>query len=121
VTCLVIAHPCASGYRPEHTLEAYDVAIDLGAGYIEPDLVVTADGVLVARHENELSATTDVSSRPESAHRRRTNVVDGRSATGWFVEDFSLAELKTLRARERVPSAGTSPGHRRRGLRQLRR
>lgn len=103
VSCLVIAHRGASGYRPEHTIEAYHVAIALGADYIEPDLVVTADGVLVARHENEISATTDVVDRPEFARRRRTNVVDGRTVIGWFVEDFTLAELKTLRARERLP------------------
>jgi glycerophosphoryl diester phosphodiesterase len=102
VTCLVIAHRGASGYRPEHTLEAYALAIALGTDYIEPDLVVTADGELVARHENELSATTDVGDRPEFAHRHRTNVVDGRAVSGWFVEDFTLAELKTLRARERL-------------------
>jgi glycerophosphoryl diester phosphodiesterase len=103
VTCLVIAHRGASGYRPEHTLEAYQVAIELGADYIEPDLVVTADGVLVARHGDEISATTDVGDRPEFAHRRRTNIIDGRPSTGWFVEDFTLAELQTLRARERLP------------------
>jgi glycerophosphoryl diester phosphodiesterase len=99
----VIAHRGASGYRPEHTLQAYQVAIALGADYIEPDLVVTADGVLVARHENEISATTDVSVRPEFADRRRTQIVDGKTVTGWFVEDFTLAELKTLGARERLP------------------
>ena len=103
VTCLVIAHRGASGYRPEHTLESYRLAIALGADYIEPDLVITADGALVARHENEVSASTDVAARPEFADRRRTAVVDGRSVTGWFVEDFALAELKTLRARERLP------------------
>jgi glycerophosphoryl diester phosphodiesterase len=103
VTCLVIAHRGASGYRPEHTLEAYGLAIAMGADYIEPDLVPTADGVLVARHENEISATTDIGDRPEFRHRRRTNVVDGRTMSGWFVEDFTLAELKSLRARERLP------------------
>jgi glycerophosphoryl diester phosphodiesterase len=103
VTCLVIAHRGASGYRPEHTLESYQLAIELGADYIEPDLVVTADGVLVARHENDLSATTDVRDRPEFADRRRTNVVAGRAVSGWFVEDFTLTELQTLRARERLP------------------
>ena len=103
MTCLVIAHRGASGYRPEHTLESYQVAIELGADYIEPDLVVTADGVLVARHENDLSATTDVRDRPEFAHRRRENVVCGQAVSGWFVEDFTLAELQTLRARERLP------------------
>jgi glycerophosphoryl diester phosphodiesterase len=102
VTCLVIAHRGASGYRPEHTLESYRLAIDLGADYIEPDIVITADGALVARHENEISATTDVRDRSEFAHRRRTTVVEGRSVTGWFVEDFTLSEIKTLRARERL-------------------
>ncbi len=100
-----MAHRGASGYRPEHTLESYRLAIELGADYIEPDLVITADGALVARHENEISATTDVRERPEYADRRRTTVVDGRSVTGWFVEDFTLSELKTLRARERLPEA----------------
>jgi glycerophosphoryl diester phosphodiesterase len=102
VTCLVIAHRGASGYRPEHTLEAYRLAIALGADFIEPDLVLTADGVLVARHENEISATTDVADHPEFAHRRQTKLVDGRSVDGWFVEDFTLAELQMLRARERL-------------------
>ncbi|MGH8776806.1 MAG: glycerophosphodiester phosphodiesterase family protein [Jiangellaceae bacterium] len=100
---LVIAHRGASGYRPEHTLEAYRLAIALGADYIEPDLVVTADGVLVARHENEISATTDVADRPEFAGRRMTMQIAGRAVTGWFVEDFSAAELRMLRARERLP------------------
>jgi glycerophosphoryl diester phosphodiesterase len=103
VTCLVIAHRGASGYRPEHTLESYQLAIEQGADFIEPDLVISADGALVARHENEISATTDIGDRPEFAHRRRTTMVDGRSVTGWFVEDLTLAELKTLRARERLP------------------
>jgi glycerophosphoryl diester phosphodiesterase len=98
----------ASGYRPEHTLEAYRLAIELGVDYIEPDLVVTADGELVARHENEISVTTDVRDRPEFADRQRTGVVDGRRVTGWFVEDFTLAELKSLRARERLPNARPS-------------
>ncbi|HWJ65571.1 MAG TPA: glycerophosphodiester phosphodiesterase [Nocardioides sp.] len=100
---LVIAHRGASGYRPEHTLEAYRLAIRMGADYVEPDLVSTRDGVLVARHENEISGTTDVSVRPEFADRRTTKVIDGRSVTGWFTEDFTLAELKTLRAVERLP------------------
>jgi glycerophosphoryl diester phosphodiesterase len=103
-TVLVIAHRGASGYRPEHTLAAYDLAIDLGADYVEPDLVMTRDGVLVARHENEISTTTDVADRPEFAERRTTKVVDGVAVTGWFTEDFTLAELKTLRARERLPA-----------------
>ncbi|WBB96420.1 MULTISPECIES: glycerophosphodiester phosphodiesterase [unclassified Solwaraspora] len=100
---LVIAHRGASGYRPEHTLEAYRLAIRQGADYIEPDLVSTADGVLVARHENEISGTTDVADRAEFADRRATKTIDGRSVTGWFTEDFTLAELRTLRAVERLP------------------
>ncbi|GGB68017.1 glycerophosphodiester phosphodiesterase [Blastomonas aquatica] len=100
---LVIAHRGASGERPEHTLEAYSHAIDQGADYIEPDLVSTKDGVLVARHENEISETTDVASHPEFADRKTTKQIDGQSLTGWFTEDFTLAELKTLRAKERLP------------------
>jgi glycerophosphoryl diester phosphodiesterase len=101
---IVIGHRGASGYRPEHTLESYRLAIRQGADFIEPDLVATKDGVLVARHENEISGTTDVARRPQFAHLKTTKVVDGRSVTGWFTEDFTLAELKTLRARERIPS-----------------
>ena len=100
---LVIGHRGASGYRPEHTLASYDLAARMGADFIEPDLVSTRDHVLVARHENDISGTTDVSTRPEFADRRQTRVVDGVSLTGWFTEDFSLAELKTLRAIERLP------------------
>ena len=100
---LVIAHRGASGERPEHTLAAYERAIDQGADYIEPDLVVTKDGALVARHETEISGTTDVASRPEFADRQRSKRVDGELVTGWFAEDFTLAELRTLRARERLP------------------
>ena len=100
---LVIAHRGASGYRPEHTLAAYRLAIQMGADYVEPDLVSTKDGVLVARHENEISGTTDVADHPEFADRRTTKVVDGHEVTGWFTEDFTLAELKTLRAEERLP------------------
>ncbi len=100
---IVIAHRGASAYRPEHTLAAYRLAIGMGADYIEPDLVSTKDGVLVARHENEISGTTDVASRPEFAPLRTTKQIDGRAVTGWFTEDFTLAELKTLRARERLP------------------
>jgi glycerophosphoryl diester phosphodiesterase len=97
---LIIAHRGASGHRPEHTVEAYRLAIEMGADYIEPDLVSTKDGVLIARHENEIGATTDVAERfPD---RTRTKSVDGRSVTGWFSEDFTLAEIKTLRARERL-------------------
>jgi glycerophosphoryl diester phosphodiesterase len=99
---IVIAHRGASGYRPEHTLEAYRLAVEQGADFIEPDLVSTKDGVLIARHENEIGATTDVADRfPD---RKRTKMIDGQSITGWFSEDFTLAEIKTLRARERLAS-----------------
>lgn len=100
---LVIGHRGASGYRPEHTLAAYELAIDMGADLIEPDLVSTKDGVLVARHENEISGTTDVASRSEFADRYTTKTIDGRPVTGWFTEDFTLTELKTLWAVERLP------------------
>lgn len=100
---LVIAHRGASGERPEHTLEAYRLAIRQGADYIEPDLVITRDGVLICRHENELSETTDIASRPVFAWRKRTKLIDGRPVTGWFSEDFTLEEIRTLRARERWP------------------
>jgi glycerophosphoryl diester phosphodiesterase len=99
---LVIAHRGASGYRPEHTLASYRLGIELGADYVEPDLVSTRDGVLVARHENDITGTTDVADHPEFADRRTTKTVDGRQITGWFTEDFTLAELRTLRAVERV-------------------
>jgi len=100
---LVIGHRGASGYRPEHTLAAYELAIDQCADFIEPDLVSTKDGVLVARHENEIGGTTDVEDHPEFAHRHTTKTIDGVAVTGWFTEDFSLAELKTLHATERIP------------------
>lgn len=100
---IVIAHRGASGERPEHTLASYRLAIEQGADYIEPDLVLTKDGVLVARHENEISETTDVADRVEFAARKATKTIDGQKVTGWFTEDFTLAELKTLRARERLP------------------
>lgn len=100
---LIFGHRGASGYRPEHTLASYKLAIALGADYIEPDLVSTRDGVLVARHENEISGTTDVAEHAEFADRRTTKTIDGVEITGWFTEDFTLAELKTLRARERIP------------------
>ncbi len=103
VAPLVFGHRGAAGYRPEHTLASYDLAIRLGADVIEPDLVSTKDHVLVARHENEISGTTDIARHPEFADRRTTKVIDGRSVTGWFTEDLSLAELKTLRAVERLP------------------
>ncbi|WP_165990113.1 glycerophosphodiester phosphodiesterase, partial [Streptomyces sp. YIM 98790] len=99
----VIAHRGASGYRPEHTLGAYQLALDMGADVIEQDLVPTKDGKLVCRHENEIGGTTDVADRPEFAGRRTTKTVDGTEVTGWFTEDFTLAELKTLRATERIP------------------
>lgn len=99
---LVIAHRGASALRPEHTLAAYAKAIFDGADFIEPDLVATKDGVLVARHENNIAETTDVASRPEFASRKTTKTIDGQPTTGWFTEDFTLAELKQLRARERL-------------------
>ncbi len=99
----IYAHRGASGYRPEHTIAAYDLAVAQGADYFEPDLVMTRDGVLVDRHEPEISGTTDVADHPEFASRRTTKLLDGVSTTGWFVEDFTLAELKTLRAKERLP------------------
>ncbi|NHC14844.1 glycerophosphodiester phosphodiesterase [Motilibacter sp. E257] len=101
---LVFGHRGASGYRPEHTLASYDLAVRQGADVIEPDLVSTRDHVLVARHENEISGTTDVADHPEFAARRTTKVIDGSSITGWFTEDFTLAELRTLRAKERLPA-----------------
>lgn len=100
---IVIGHRGASGYRPEHTLAAYQLAIEMGADYIEPDVVSTKDGVLIARHENEISETTDVANRAEFANRKTTKTIDGVPVTGWFTEDFTLAEIKTLRAKERVP------------------
>ena len=100
---IIIAHRGASAERPEHTLAAYERAIEQGADYIEPDLVPTRDHQLVARHENEISGTTDVASHSEFAGRKATKTIDGESITGWFTEDFTLAELKTLRARERLP------------------
>lgn len=111
---IVIGHRGASGYVPEHTLASYWLAIEQGADFVEPDLVSTKDGVLVARHENAIAilnadgsvreATTDVADRPEFAARKATKSIDGVSVTGWFTEDFTLAELKTLRARERLPA-----------------
>ncbi|MEV4509528.1 glycerophosphodiester phosphodiesterase [Dactylosporangium sp. NPDC049525] len=101
---LVIGHRGASGHRPEHTLASYRLAIALGADFIEPDLVPTKDGQLVARHENEISGTTNVASRPQFAARQTTKTIDGVAVTGWFTEDFTLAELKTLRAVERLPA-----------------
>ncbi|WP_448663239.1 glycerophosphodiester phosphodiesterase [Sphingomonas sp. CJ20] len=100
---IVIAHRGASGWRPEHTLLSYALAIEQGADFIEPDLVQTKDGVLVARHENNIADTTDVAAHPEFADRRTTKTIDGQTMTGWFTEDFTLAELRTLRAKERLP------------------
>jgi len=100
---IVIAHRGASGLRPEHTIAAYTLAIEQGADFIEPDLVLTKDNVFVARHENDITGTTNVATHPEFAARRTTKLIDGESHTGWFTEDFTLAELKTLRAIERLP------------------
>jgi glycerophosphoryl diester phosphodiesterase len=108
---IVVAHRGASGYRPEHTLAADELAIELGADYIEPDLVSTSDHVLVVRHENEISGTTDDADHAEFADRETTRTIDGVPVIGWFTEDFTLAELGTLRARERLPDirpAGTA-------------
>lgn len=103
---LVIGHRGASGYRPEHTLESYQLAIDMGADFIEPDLVITKDGVLIARHENEISGTTDVAAK--FPRRKKTKLIDGHPVTGWFAEDFTLKEIKTLRANERLPQRDQS-------------
>ncbi len=100
---LVIGHRGASGYLPEHTLASYKKAIEMGADFIEPDLVVTKDGELVARHEPNITATTDVSTRPEFASRKKTRMVDGVAETGWFVTDFTLADLRTLYAKQANP------------------
>lgn len=112
---VIIGHRGASGYVPEHTLASYFLAIQQGADFIEPDLVSTQDGVLVARHENEIGGTTDVAAHPQFAHRRTTRSVDGVAIEGWFTEDFTLAELKTLRARERIaqirPANARFDGH----------
>ncbi|WP_030017287.1 glycerophosphodiester phosphodiesterase [Streptomyces monomycini] len=100
---LIVGHRGASGYRPEHTFGSYQLALDMGADVIEQDVVPTKDGHLVCRHENDITATTDVSAHPEFAARKTTKTVDGAKLTGWFTEDFTLAELKTLRAKERIP------------------
>lgn len=100
---MVIAHRGASTHVPEHTLASYALAVLQGADYIEPDLVMTADGALIARHDNRLDLTTDVAARPEYAGRQCERVVDGATSTGWFCEDFTLAEIRTLRAVERIP------------------
>ena len=98
---IIIGHRGASGHRPEHTLESYSLAIAMGADFIEPDLVSTKDGVLIARHENEIGSTTDVAEKFPG--RKTTKTIDGQSIAGWFTEDFTLAEIKTLRAKERLP------------------
>jgi len=112
---VIIGHRGAPGYRPEHTRGSYELAFQLGADAVEPDLVATKDGVLVIRHENEISGTTDVAGRPEFADRRTTKEVDGVALTGWFTEDFTWDELATLRARERIPAlrqaSSTFDGH----------
>src|SRR3954469_11866283 len=100
---IVIGHRGAPAYRPEHTLASYRLAIQMGADYIEPDLVSTKDHQLVARHENDITQTTDVASHPEFADRRTTKVIDGVPHTLWFPEDFTLADLQPLRAKERLP------------------
>ena len=105
---IIIAHRGASADRPEHTLASYALAIEQGADFIEPDLVSTSDHHLVARHENEISGTTDVASHPEFAGRKATKTIDGQSISGWFTEDFTLAELQTLHARERLPQLRTA-------------
>jgi glycerophosphoryl diester phosphodiesterase len=99
----VYGHRGASASRPEHTLASYALAIADGADYVEPDLVITNDGVLIVRHENDLTETTDVKAHTEFASRRKTRTIDGAAVTGWFCEDFTLAEIKTLRATERLP------------------
>lgn len=108
---IVIGHRGASGYVPEHTLTSYFIAVQQGVDYIEPDLVSTKDGVLIARHENEIGGTTDVAAHPEFAVRKTTKTIDGRAVEGWFTEDFTLAEIKKLRARERLPDL--RPGNKR--------
>lgn len=105
---LIIGHRGAPGYRPEHTRSSFELALALGVDAVEPDIVATKDGVLVLRHENEISGTTDVASRPEFSGRRATKLVDGREMTGWFTEDFTWPELSTLRSKERIPALRSS-------------
>ena len=105
---LIIGHRGAPGYRPEHSRSSYELAFALGVDAVEPDVVATKDGVLVIRHENEISGTTDVAQHPEFADRRTTKRIDGETLTGWFTEDFTWAELSTLRVRERLPKVRTS-------------
>lgn len=99
---IIIGHRGACGYRPEHTLASYELAIAMGADYIEPDLVSTKDGILIARHENDITETTNIADKSEFAHCKTTKIIDGKQLTGWFAEDFNLAEIKTLRAKERL-------------------
>ena len=101
---LVIGHRGAAGYRPEHTLASYELAARMGADFIEPDVVITKDGVLVCRHEPEIGGTTDVADHPEFADRKKTKKLDGVNVTGWWAEDFTLKELRTLYAAERLPA-----------------
>ncbi|WP_102194466.1 glycerophosphodiester phosphodiesterase family protein [Microbacterium aurantiacum] len=105
---LVIGHRGAPGYRPEHSRSSYELALAMGVDAVEPDIVATKDGVLVVRHENEISGTTDVAEHPEFADRRTTKRVDGQALTGWFTEDFTWAELTMLRGRERLPEVRLS-------------
>ena len=105
---LIIGHRGAPGYRPEHTRGSYELAIEMGVDAVEPDIVVSNDGILVIRHENELSTSTDVADHPEFAQRRTTKRIDGLDHVGWFAEDFTWDELATLRCRERIP--GIRPG-----------
>lgn len=100
---LIIGHRGACGYRPEHTLASYELAIVMGVDYIEPDIVSTKDGILIARHENDITETTNIANKPEFAHRKNTKRIDGKKITGWFADDFTLTEIKTLRAKERLP------------------
>lgn len=100
---IIIGHRGACGYRPEHTLASYELAIAMGVDYIEPDIVSTKDGILIARHENNITETTDVADKPEFTNRKTTKIIDGKKITGWFAEDFTLTEIKTLRAKERLP------------------
>jgi glycerophosphoryl diester phosphodiesterase len=99
---IIIGHRGACGYRPEHTLASYELAIIMGVDYIEPDVVSTKDGILIARHENDITETTNVADKPEFAHRKSTKIIDSTKIIGWFADDFTLAEIKTLRAKERL-------------------
>lgn len=100
---IIIGHRGACGYRPEHTLASYELAIAMGVDYIEPDIVSTQDGILIARHENDITETTNVADKSEFTNRKTTKTIDDKEVTGWFTEDFTLTEIKTLRAKERLP------------------